>query len=82
MSILFETFEEWRKAEGAKIAPWLELLGFGKWKPARKSVVVATESEVAAPVASPPPEPIKQESENDLPSKSSPKVEAPYTRRL
>lgn len=36
ISISFETFGQWNKAEGGRIAPWLELLNLSKWRtPAR-----------------------------------------------
>eukprot|EP00934_Nitzschia_sp_Nitz4_P003191 Nitzschia sp. Nitz4//scaffold8_size234185//160734//164807//NITZ4_001279-RA/size234185-processed-gene-0.123-mRNA-1//1//CDS//3329559872//3181//frame0 len=31
-AISFESFDKWRKVEGGKIAPWLELLNLSRWK--------------------------------------------------
>lgn len=35
--ITFSLFQEWRKAEGARIAPWLDLLDLAKWKTPHRS---------------------------------------------
>ena len=32
IAISFGTFEEWKKAEGGKVAPWLDLFDLSKWK--------------------------------------------------
>ena len=35
--ITFRIFQDWRKAEGARIAPWLDLLDLSRWKTPQRS---------------------------------------------
>jgi Ca2+-binding EF-hand superfamily protein len=35
--VTFDIFQSWRKAEGARIAPWLDLLNLSRWKTPQRS---------------------------------------------
>jgi len=37
IAVTFGIFQSWRKAEGAKIAPWLDLLNLSRWKTPQRS---------------------------------------------
>lgn len=37
VSVTFSIFQDWRRAEGAKIAPWLALLDLARWKTPQRS---------------------------------------------
>jgi Ca2+-binding EF-hand superfamily protein len=45
--ITFGVFQNWRRAEGARIAPWLDLLNLSRWKtPLRSSERSSTHSQI------------------------------------
>jgi Ca2+-binding EF-hand superfamily protein len=83
VAISFTTFDEWRALEGAKIAPWLELLNLAKWKtpqrPANRPQVAVKKPEEEAEKDAQPEEKVKEEPkspERKSPPKTTPMKEA------
>ncbi|KAG7356343.1 EF hand domain containing protein [Nitzschia inconspicua] len=48
--ITFSLFQEWRRAEGARIAPWLDLLDLTKWKTPHRSTDRSTSQQQQQPL--------------------------------
>ena len=44
VAINFRAFEDWRKMESHKIAPWLALLDLARWKPPQRSTARASQA--------------------------------------
>mmetsp|Transcript_93169 Transcript_93169/g.269095 ORF Transcript_93169/g.269095 Transcript_93169/m.269095 type:complete len:1327 (+) Transcript_93169:359-4339(+) len=49
-AVTFANFEDWRKSESPKIAPWLALLDLARWKPPPRSTSRATTQSAAPPI--------------------------------
>jgi Ca2+-binding EF-hand superfamily protein len=64
--ITFRIFQDWRKAEGARIAPWLDLLDLARWKTPQRSTErnssqLAKQKQQQQPQAAPPQAPAHQQ---------------------
>lgn len=86
IAIGFKVFEQWRNTEGAKIAPWLELLNLARWKtPARpaptKTQAATTASSVSTSgsSAAPAPNPTKASETDSMSAPKDTPISAPST---
>jgi len=49
VEVTFAIFQSWRRAEGAKIAPWLDLLNLSRWKTPQRSTERSSAERSSAP---------------------------------
>jgi Ca2+-binding EF-hand superfamily protein len=77
VAINFSSFEDWRKMESHKIAPWLALLDLARWKPPQRSTMRPAQPSMPQPVKKEPE--AKQAPEPLEPSHSEIKAEAPQS---
>ena len=63
--VSFGVFDEWRAAEGGKVAPWVDLFDLTRWRSPARSTSRPREprpqTETAKPKATPPPSAVKRE---------------------
>lgn len=75
--ITFGVFQSWRRAEGARIAPWLDLLNLSRWKTTLRSAERnSTNSQTKTQVQQAPPKPKPA----STPAPSNVKVEPEQTK--
>lgn len=61
VSITFSFFQDWRRAEGARIAPWLDLLNLARWKTPQRA------TERSATTQAQPPSNCSQQHQSSVP---------------
>lgn len=64
VAVNFNTFEQWKRMEGAKVAPWLDLLNLSMWKTPQRSTAKSQES--VKPKPKPPQDAKPQDTPKDL----------------
>lgn len=78
VAITYRSFEDWRKTEGGKIAPWLELLNLSKWKTPQRQMTrtnIQQHSRVSAPTK-------REEREKNSSNDAAPERDTPATHAV